>query len=58
MKVIDCDKFVEYLEYLLSDDNLLPPQKDIGKAYREGALHATEMIRRYAVAMAEEVDNG
>lgn len=55
MKVIDYDKFMDYLNYLLDDDNDTKPETVIGKAYREGALHATEMIRRRAVVMAEEM---
>ena len=58
MKVIDYEKFIEYLDYLLSDDNDTKPETDVGKAWRRGALHATEMICRRAVVMAEEVDNG
>ena len=58
MKVIDYDKFMDYLNYLLGDDNDTKPETDVGKAYREGALFATEMIRRRAVVMAEEVDDG
>lgn len=53
MKVINYEKFIEYLDYLLSDET--KPKTDVGKAYREGAIFVIKMIRRRAVVMADEM---